>query len=558
MDQLRLSVRILRALEEVGPDLDGAIFENCNHRTVICNEHLTRDTVENKLRSLLPSESMFLNDQPVTHLWDEEGTSCVLFAGSVSPGLYVSIRSWIKDQNCSCYSCKHAIDDMQETVSVSGGTFIFHLAIRCDFRMVPLIKHMQVLDNIKFTPTTSDWHSLLNADGAPCLHIAANLHNLKPAIIEGLLLQKPETLNESFGSRAYTLMHVIADNGRQYPRNIIEFLMSEARSPRVTMYARDWKGRTPLEIAFSRHMVNAEWIYNLLSPHDRDSLDYGHLLSKIARNKAHDILYKVDLIKLITTDRKIDLANARSNPYNAAIDSVEGNWNEKSTNTAMTMWNALIAHQVPMNHFDDHGTTTLAHAIENAPSAFLEVLDKMTETEMNFLTVDKDGDTPHTLAQQRNDRSVLDIVKRNIVKQSQRPIPDHDPRSAAMACYIKNDYGQCLQYLDQLPKSSWRQLIIARAHLGLGQCVPALEAISKLEECGIVQHLKGFIFEEAQGYNRALNSIHDAYSKEARSVERKKLQRHYCHVVFNLVSKYSKLPILPPELRMHICNIETE
>jgi len=304
-------------------------------------------------------------------------------------------------------------------------------------------------------------------------------------------------------------------------------------------------------------------MYNLTSPRDRDSLDSGHLLSIIACNRGHNIQHRVDMIKLITTDRKIDMANARSNPYNAAIDSVAGNWNEKSTNKAMKMWKALIVNRVPMNHFDDHGTTALAHAIENAPPAFLEVLDNMTENKMeqlglNFLTVDKDGDTPHTLAQQSDDRSKLDFIERYIKKQSRRPIPDHDPRSAAMACYIKNDYGQCLQYLDQLPESSWRQLIIARAHLGLGQCVPALEAISKLEECGIVQHLKGFIFEEAQGYNRALNSIHDAYSKEVRSVERKKLQRHYCHVVFNLLSKYSKLPTLPPELKMHICKIETE
>ncbi len=105
-----------------------------------------------------------------------------------------------------------AIHHLNERVSVSGGTSFFHLAIRCDSRMVSLIEHMRTLDNIEFTPTTSAWHSLLNADGAPCLHIAANLH--KPAIIEGLLLQKPETLNESFGSRAYTLMHVIADSGR--------------------------------------------------------------------------------------------------------------------------------------------------------------------------------------------------------------------------------------------------------------------------------------------------------------------------------------------------------
>lgn len=561
MGQLRLYVQILRALEEVDPDFGGAILENCKHRTVICNEDLTRDTIENKLRPLLPSEGMFLNDRTVTHLWDEEGTSCGLFAGSVSSELYASISNWVKDGDCSCYHCKHAIHHLHETVSVSGGTSIFHLAIRCDSRMVSLIKHMRTLENIEFTSTTSVWHSLLNANGAPCLHIAANLH--KRAIIEGLLLQKPETLNESFGSRAYTLMHVIADSGQRYPRNIIEFLMSEVRSPRVDMYARDLKERTPLEIAFSRHFINAESIYNLLSPHDHDRLDHGQLLSRIARNNGHKIEHKVDMIELITTDRKIDMANARSNPYNAAIDSVAGNWNEKSTNTAMKMWEALIANRVPMNHFDDHGTTALAHAIENAPSAFLEVLDDMAEIEieqlgLNFLTVDKDGDTPHTLAQQSDDRSKLDIIERYIKKQSRRPIPDHDPRSAAMAYFINNDFEQCLQYLDQLQESAWRQVMKARSHLRLSQCNLALEAICNLEDCGIVQHLKGSIFIKAQDYKKALHSIHDADSKEVRSLERKKLQRRYCCMVLSLVSVSRHLPFLPYELRMYICNTEAE
>jgi hypothetical protein len=563
MGQLRLYVQILRALEEVDPDSGGAIFENCKHRTVICNEDLTRDTIENKLRPLLPSEGMFLNDRTVTHLWDEEGTSCGLFAGSVFSlsELYASISKWVKDGDCSCHYCKHAIHHLHETISVSGATSIFHLAIRCDSRMVSLIKHMQTLDNIELTSTTSDWHSLLNADGAPCLHIAANLH--KPAIIEGLLLQKPETLNESFGSRAYTLMLVIADSGQRYPRNIIEFLMSEVRSPRVDMYARDLKERTPLEIAFSRHFINAESIYNLLSPHDHDRLDHGQLLSRIARNNGHKIQHKVDMIKLITTDRKIDMANARSNPYNAAIDSVAGNWNEKSTNTAIKMWEALIANRVPMNHFDDHGTTALAHAIENASSAFLEVLDDMAEIEieqlgLNFLTVDKDGDTPHTLAQQSDDRSKLDIIERYIKKQSRRPIPDHDPRSAAMAYFINNDFEQCLQYLDQLPESAWRQVMKARSHLGLSQCNLALEAICNLEDCGIVQHLKGSIFIKAQDYKKALHFIHDADSKEVRSLERKKLQRRYCCMVLSLVSVSRHLPFLPYELRMYICNTEAE
>ena len=70
-------VRILRAFEEVDPRPKVANNKNCNHRSIICNEHLIKDTVENKLRPLLPLGSSFFN---VKHIWDEEGTSCDLFA----------------------------------------------------------------------------------------------------------------------------------------------------------------------------------------------------------------------------------------------------------------------------------------------------------------------------------------------------------------------------------------------------------------------------------------------------------------------------------------------
>ncbi len=81
---------------------------------------------------------------------------------------------------------------------------------------------MRTPDSILLTSMTSDWHSVLNADGAPYLHVAARSNKL--AIIKGLLLQKPGTLNERFGSNDHTLMHVIADSGLDH-EDIIEFSM---------------------------------------------------------------------------------------------------------------------------------------------------------------------------------------------------------------------------------------------------------------------------------------------------------------------------------------------
>ena len=127
MDQLPIYVQILRALEEVDRDLEGANFEECKHRTVTCHEEfLSKDTVENKLRPLLPSEFIFPNDRTATHLWDEKGTPCGLFAGLASLELYASIRNWTQDKDCHCYRCNQVV----RRVHVFEEFFIFHLAIR--------------------------------------------------------------------------------------------------------------------------------------------------------------------------------------------------------------------------------------------------------------------------------------------------------------------------------------------------------------------------------------------------------------------------------------------
>ncbi len=290
-------------------------------------------------------------------------------------------------------------------------------------------------------------------------------------------------------------------------------------------------------------MVNAETIYRLMSPRDQDSLDF-------VGNTGPNVRRTIDMIKLITTDRTIDMTNARSSPYYAAIQRPHGNWNQEKTNTAMAIWKTLIAGRVPLDHFDAHGTTPLAHTIENALLEFLRELDTLTKDQMkqlrlNFLTLDKDGDTPHALAGRRDDRRFLDIVKRNVERQSGRSISDHGPRSAAMAYMIKSESGQCLECLALLSESSWRQITIARAYLESRQCELALKAISNLEECAIVQRLKGSILMKAKDYRRALHFVYDAYNEEARSLERKKLQRRYCWMALSLSCVSNHLPFLP-------------
>ena len=111
-----------------------------------------------------------------------------------------------------------------------------------------------------------------------------------------------------------------------------------------------------------------------------------------------------------------------------------------------------------LNYFDDYDSTSLILAIENASSAFLKNLDILKKNEMkqlslNFLILDKNDDIFYILVQRSSDRKIFDIVERNIKRQSQMFISDHDSRSATMAYLIKNDFEKCLTYLNQLSES---------------------------------------------------------------------------------------------------------
>ena len=148
MNQLSLYMQILRTLKKMNSNIKEFIFENCKHRIVIYDEKfLNKNTIENKLRSFLSSEVIFFNDWIITHRWIEKKSFCDLFAELLSLKLYNSIKNWIKNENCSCNYYKHIVSRMHETVKIFEKSFIFHFAIRCDFRIMFLIEHMRTLDN---------------------------------------------------------------------------------------------------------------------------------------------------------------------------------------------------------------------------------------------------------------------------------------------------------------------------------------------------------------------------------------------------------------------------
>ena len=89
----------------------------------------------------------------------------------------------------------------------------------------------------------------------------------------------------------------------------------------------------------------------------------------------------------------------------------------------------------------------------------------MKQLSLNYLTFDKDDDIFHIFVQLNNDRSVIDIVERNIERQSWMFIFNYDFRSTTMTYLIKHDFEKCLKYLDQFSEFFWRQCTTVKTHL---------------------------------------------------------------------------------------------
>ena len=172
-----------------------------------------------------------------------------------------------------------------------------------------MIKNIRTFNNIEFTLNTLIWHFLLNANDAFCFHIIAKLNKL--IIIQNLLLQKLKTFNKRFKSRIYTLMHVIAHRlNHKYFQNFIKFLMSEICVSCVDMHAKILNKMISLKTIFFNNMINANLIYNLLNSQNQNNLNFDHLLNIIIDNKDHEINIKINKIKLIIINNKIDMTNA--------------------------------------------------------------------------------------------------------------------------------------------------------------------------------------------------------------------------------------------------------
>lgn len=65
---------------------------------------------------------------------------------------------------------------------------------------------------------------------------------------------------------------------------------------------------------------------------------------------------------------------------------------------------------------DFHGTTAIATACEKRPLSYLEVLEKRSQTVLDWWSIDGDGDTPLSLAQRSDDPEVVRFVSTKTIE----------------------------------------------------------------------------------------------------------------------------------------------
>lgn len=350
----------------------------------------------------------------------------------------------------------------------------------------------------------------------------------KIEVVKQLVSHNPEVLNTPFGVHNRSLLHAVADTEH---RSIIDYLLSKDRVPSADHTMRNLRGKTPLECAFRRYFGTAEYIYNLMSLDDRRQLNPYRLLDKIISQirEGHD--RKAAMANRIIDDLPLHPINMSCSPYNTALTSHVSPRDPATKNMAKSMWSLLIDRFVPITYYDFHGSTPIANAVQKAPWDLLKELSDSADQRfqekqevLNWLTVDMDGDTPREIARRRNE-SILEIVESGIQWQTKADsinffVSAQDYQAVVGVYFATENFEGCLDYLDRLPPSKWRQCTEARCYQNLNRDEDARRSLANVERCPVVLRLEGSVFEGLGNHLRALELYRAAYLKEQRTDEK--------------------------------------
>ena len=546
-----------------------------------CKDKETKKSIQKKLRPYLPFELDFDCSQGTKHIEDEQGTQWSLFAGSGGSKMRESMWPLILEQlkaggvhDDTKYFEANFVQEWEDP-----NQYIFHLVILCAPRMKDMIALIDIGDaetlNQRFP---QEQHEGFNAVGLPCVHIATDMGRL--AIVKHLLSVNPGVLNQRFGAKAQTILHVAVEGDQM---DVIKFLMQEMYG--ADQSAKDITGRTPFHCAMERMSSTAKLLYETMSVEEKSTMKACDLLHRTISGMTHgDVEQVFEITALILGDYSFNWSTQSLSPYLAALDhftdmcSWLAHFSQKETiprsvfanreilrDAAIKMLHKLNDSLVPLRNFNDHGSTAILLLFEKAP---LDVLQAVFESQpkrrqqygeiLICVSVDLDGDNGPSLAARRGpDFLKIAVAWRNNDRKPEileHFINEKDYRQAAELLFDQGRFKEALRYLGKLERNDWTQCMHARAHLGLEEFNQAQRYLKELDKNPSTLRLRSRIASGLKRPSQVIDLNRAAYAKEderGRAYERVMLQRELCEEVL-------KQSVLVPEIRNKIAGYMIE
>lgn len=576
-------VQILRALQ-IKPDFilhrPPQVPDSYYNWLVPCKDKETKESIQKRLRPYLPNELDFNCSQGTKYIEDEQGTQWSLFAGSGGSKMREYMWPLILEQLKAgdVHDIKNfEADFVQEWEEPNQ--YIFHLVILC----APQMRDMIALIDIEDAETLNkrfprEQHQGLNAVGLPCVHIAANMGRL--AIVKHLLSLNPDVLNQRFGAKAQTILHLAVKGNKM---DVIEFLVQKIYG--VDQSAKDVTGRTPFHYAMERIFSNAKLLYGAMSLKEKSTMKACDLLHETISSMTHaDIGRVLEITTLILDEYSFNWNSQSLNPYLAALDHFNQmcSWlahfshnetipryvfenRENLRDAAIKILHKLNDRLVPLRTFNDHGSTAILSLFEYAPLEFLQaVLESLPKRRQQHeemllcVSIDLDNDNGPSLAARREpDFTKIALAWRKMDRKPETLrhfIDKNDYRQAAELLLDQERFEEALNYLGKLEQNDWSQCMHARAHLGLEQYHKAQNHVKELGEKPGILRLRSHLASGLRRPSQFIDLNRAAYAKEdewGRTHEKAILQRELCEEILKQI-------VLVPEIRNNIAGYMIE
>jgi len=295
-------------------------------------------------------------------------------------------------------------------------------------------------------PTLAD---CIDADGRSCTEVAARFGDLK--VLRALLAQDPLRINKK-SADSHNLLHHAAR--RNHPNvDVIDFLCSHEVGRLAGQ--RNLEAMTPLQIALVRGVLEN---VKCLLPYTK-----LHLGAPSSGKGRPATCTAIDSLRGFSDERLCHILKLLLEivPVDAQDDQgwtalrYAAEYGEECT------WELLLrGYRADPNIRDFHGSTAITGACEKLPLSYLEVLEKESQTVIDWWSIDDDGDTPLSLAQRNKDPEVVKFVATKTIEPNALEALEffwYDPVICADIHTSLENYDVAIMLLEQAgPYEDWK------------------------------------------------------------------------------------------------------